>query len=365
MAFDGKNLSKVKNWLLPFSALFVILAYLSFVTLRPLLQAISWAVLLAFLSYPMYSFLNDRFCKGKHSNICAAIMTIFIIFVIIAPTIIVGLVMAKEAVDLYTRYQPILRTTPFPIDEILPPAIINIIDEYPALLEMILETTRSINSYGFRVARGFLGNTIGLIYNLLVIFISYFFLIRDGNTILNYVKDIVPLVEEEQMKFMNRGNDTLRGVVYGVTLTAIIQGILGAIGWWIVDLPSPFLFGALIAVIAVIPLIGASIVWFPGVICLFIAGEYTNAFLLFLWGSCVVSVIDTFIRPKFISERANISTFLVFMGAVGGLMTWGFLGLFLGPLILSLSAFFLDNYREIWKLSLSLKSEKPETKILN
>ena len=356
MAFDGKNLSKVKNWLLPFSALFVILGYLSYVTLYPLLQSMSWAVLLAFLSYPLYSFLNDKLFNGKHSNICATIMTIFIIFVIIAPTISVGSIMAREAVDVYNRYQHLLRTTPFPIGEILPPAIIDIIDEYPTLREIILETARNISSYGFRIARGFLGNTIGLIYNLLVIFISYFFLVRDGQVILNYIKDIVPLVEEEQMKFMNRGNNTLRGVVYGVTLTAIIQGILGTIGWWMVDLPNPFLFGALMTFLAILPFVGASLVWFPGAVYLFMTNDYKNALILFAWGSCLVSMTDNFIRPKFISNKANISTFLVFMGAIGGIIAWGFLGLFAGPLILSLSVFFLDNYREIWKLSLKYES---------
>ena len=211
---------------------------------------------------------------------------------------------------------------------------------------------KNISLYSFQLARGFLGNTFGLVYNLLIIFISYFFLVRDGHLILNYTKDIVPLAEEEQIKFMIRGKDTLRGVVYGVTLTAVVQGMLGAIGWWFVDLPAPLLFGSLMAFLAIIPFVGTPSVWLPGTIYLLIIEQYKYALILLLWGVFVVSMIDNFMRPKFISDRANISTFLVFIGAFGGIMAWGFIGLFVGPLILSLSAFFLDSYREMWKLSL-------------
>jgi predicted PurR-regulated permease PerM len=360
MSSDGKKIFDVKNWLIPFSALFIILAYLSFLTLSLLLQPLSWAVLLAFLSYPAYTFLNKRLLKGKYTNVCALIMTIFIILAIIAPTIIAGSMMAKEAIDFYNQR----REASFTINDILPQEvssfISSVMNDYPKLEEVSRDLIKDISLYVFQTARGFLGNTLGILYSLLIIFISYFFLIRDGHIILNYVKDIVPLVEEEQMKFMIRGRDTLRGVVYGITFTAVIQGILGAIGWWIVDMPAPLSFGALMAFMALIPLIGTPSVWLPGSIHLYLSGDYKNALILLLWGIFVVSMMDNVMRPKFTSDKANISTFLVFIGAFGGIIVWGFLGLFIGPLILSLSVFFLDSYREIWKLSIKPKisSEK-------
>jgi len=355
MPFDGKKLSSIKNWLIPFSALFIILAYLSYTTLFPLLKAILWSVLLAFLTYPMYSFINDRLLKGKYPSTCAAIMTVFIIFVIIAPAITIGSIMAREAIDISVRYQALLRN-PSQIGDMLSKElssmINNFIQDNPTLYEMFLGTIKNISSYGFQIARGFLGNTLGLVFRLLIIFISYFFLVRDGHIILNYIKDIVPLLEEEQIKFMKRGKDTLIGVVYGVTLTSIVQGILGGIGWWMVDLPNPFLFGALTAFMAMIPFVGTPSVWLPGAIYLIFMDDYKNAFILLAWGTFVVSMVDNFLRPKFISDKAKISTFLAFLGAFGGLVAWGFIGLFIGPLILSLFVFFLDSYREIWKLSL-------------
>jgi len=243
MSSDGKKIFNVKNWLIPFSALFIILAYLSYLTLSLLLQPLSWAVLLAFLTYPAYTFLLKRLLRGKYTNICALIMTIFIIFVIIAPTIVAGSMMAKEAIDFYNQR----RERSFSIDDVLTPEISrfvnSVMNDYPKLEELSRDLMKDISVYIFQTARGFLGNTLGLVYSLLIIFISYFFLIRDGHVILNYIKDIVPLVEEEQMKFMIRGRDTLRGVVYGITFTAVIQGILGAIGWWIVDMPAPFCLG--------------------------------------------------------------------------------------------------------------------------
>ena len=355
MSSDGKKIFNVKNWLIPFSALFIILAYLSYLTLSLLLQPLSWAILLAFLTYPAYTFLHKKVFSGKRANICALIMTVFIMFAIIAPTIVAGSMMAREAIDFYNQR----RERSFSIEDILPPElssfINSILSEFPKLGELSRDLIKDISVYIFQTARGFFGNTLGILYSLLIIFISYFFLIRDGHIILNYVKDIVPLVEEEQMKFMIRGRDTLRGVVYGITFTAVIQGILGAIGWWIVGMPAPLLFGALMAFMALIPLIGTPSVWLPGAIHLYLIGDYQNALVLLLWGIFVVSMMDNVMRPKFTSDKANISTFLVFIGAFGGIIVWGFLGVFIGPLILSLSVFFLDSYREIWKLS--LKSE--------
>lgn len=156
-------------------------------------------------------------------------------------------------------------------------------------------------------------------------------------------------MSDEREKFIARASIVLRAVVFGVILTAGTQGILGAFGWWFVGLSSPLLAGALMALLAMIPFVGTPTVWIPGSIYLFLIGDIKGSVLLALWGLCVVSSVDNFLRPYFISEKANMSTLLVFLGALGGLAAMGFLGLFLGPLILSLFVFFLDSYRLAWK----------------
>lgn len=104
------------------------------------------------------------------------------------------------------------------------------------------------------------------------------------------------------------------------------------------------------ALLAMIPFVGTPSVWIPGALYLFLSDDVKGALILAVWGLGVVSTVDNFLKPYFISEKAKMSTLLVFLGAFGGLAAWGFLGIFLGPLILSLFVFFLDTYRNAWEL---------------
>jgi predicted PurR-regulated permease PerM len=157
-------------------------------------------------------------------------------------------------------------------------------------------------------------------------------------------------MSDERDEFIRRTGVVLRAVVFGVVLTAGVQGVLGAVGWWFVNLSSPLLAGALMALLAMIPFVGTPTVWVPGGIYLFLVGDVKKGLVLIFWGLCVVSAVDNFLRPYFISGKANMSALLVFLGAFGGLAAWGFIGLFVGPLILSLFAFSLDFYRKVWVL---------------
>jgi predicted PurR-regulated permease PerM len=223
-------------------------------------------------------------------------------------------------------------------------------ERYPILKD----GTQQLLSWGtstmLRLSRNFLGNIVTLVYHQIIIFIAFYFLLRDGHVFLKYFKDIIPLISVERDEFMHRANVVLRAVVFGVVVTAGVQGILGAVGWWFVGLSSPLLAGALMALLAMIPFVGTPTVWIPGSFYLFLVGNAKDGVILILWGLCVVSTVDNFLRPYFISEKAKMSTLLIFFGAFGGLTAWGFIGLFVGPLILSLFVFSLDSYRKAWSL---------------
>jgi predicted PurR-regulated permease PerM len=223
-------------------------------------------------------------------------------------------------------------------------------EKYPLLKDGTQQFVSWITSTMVRLSRNFLGNIATLVYHQIIIFIAFYFLLRDGHVLLEYFKDIIPLMSDERDEFIRRTGVVLRAVVFGVVLTAGVQGVLGAVGWWFVGLSSPLLAGALMALLAMIPFVGTPTVWIPGSIYLFLVGNNKSALILILWGLCVVSTVDNFLRPYFISGKAKMSTLLVFLGAFGGLAAWGFMGLFVGPLILSLLVFSLDFYRKAWML---------------
>jgi predicted PurR-regulated permease PerM len=130
--------------------------------------------------------------------------------------------------------------------------------------------------------------------------------------------------------------DTTRAVFMGIGLTAVVQGTLVGIGFWIAGLPSPLVFGVVAIFAALIPMVGAALVWAPAAIYLAAHGDYGHAIFLAAWGVVMVGMVDNVLRPMLISGRAEVPTLAVFLGVMGGLAAFGFIGLFVGPIALGL-----------------------------
>jgi predicted PurR-regulated permease PerM len=156
---------------------------------------------------------------------------------------------------------------------------------------------------------------------------------------------VVPFPEENRTVVVGTVKRVLSAVIYGVFLTCLVQGLLAGIGYWIFDLPSPLLFGALTAVAALIPFVGTALVWVPAVGYFLLEGEVSRGLFLFLWCFALVVPADNLIRPFFISGRGQLSLLVVALGLLGGLAAFGFVGIVIGPLVLSLFRAFLDIYR--------------------
>jgi predicted PurR-regulated permease PerM len=350
----GQDIIKhIKGWIVPFVLLFLVLAFLAYTTILSLFRPLAWAILLAFIFYPAYRTLL-RFIG--YNNAAALAITVLMIAHLVVPTLAAGVITSRETIGLFGRIADLLggidASKGLSLEMLLPAAVVRellpLFEKYPILKDGIQQLLSWGTSTMLRLSRNFLGNIVSLLYHQIIIFIAFYFLLRDGHILLGYFKDIIPLLSNERDEFMHRADVVLRAVVFGVVVTAGVQGILGALGWWFVGLSSPLLAGALMALLAMIPFVGTPTVWIPGSLYLFLVGNVKNGIILILWGLCVVSTVDNFLRPYFISEKAKMSTLLVFFGAFGGLAAWGFIGLFVGPLILSLFVFSLDSYRRAW-----------------
>jgi predicted PurR-regulated permease PerM len=188
------------------------------------------------------------------------------------------------------------------------------------------------------------------VFDLVIVFMTSFFFIRDGERIIWYLESITPLSHDEKKLFFSRAKHMVNSVVYGIVLTVAIQAALGAAGWWFAGLPSPAFFGMLMFFFGMLPG-GTSIIWAPGAVYLAIKGDYRHALFLFLWGAVLVSTIDNFLRPFLIKATGNgeeASTLLIIIGLFGGVIAWGFIGVFLGPLVMVLFTIVLDIYRSRW-----------------
>lgn len=360
MADENKNtdvIRKIQDSTLPFVAFSALFIVLSWMIISPMGGPLMWSIMLSYFALPFYKYLHLKIFKGEHANIAAGLSTLAILFFLFIPMVLFILFLTKEGMRIFMAltHSGLLRSSYAELLQQL--SAIPVVGQVVGWLDLVsgMPIAESIfngavswmTRFVSRLSSEILGNAFKIFYLLVVVTMSSFFIVRDGHIIIGYIKDVLPLQEASKEAIVDRAAKMLRSVVYGIVFTAAVQGTLGAIGWYYAGLPNAVFFGFAMFVSGMIPFVGTPLVWIPGAIYLLIAGKTMNGILLLIWGFGVVSTIDNFIRPYFISEGSKISILVIFIGIFGGLYNWGFLGLFIGPLILSLALFMLDVYRMI------------------
>lgn len=181
----------------------------------------------------------------------------------------------------------------------------------------------------------FLG-ALGTIMKFLLMLFVLFFMLRDGPRIAQTLVRMLPIETRLRGKLWRHLIDVTRAVFMGIGLTALAQGTLLGIGFAIAGLPSPLLFGVLGALFALVPIVGTTIVWVPATLWLLSQDQLPYAIFIIAWGVVVVGAVDNVLRPVLISGRTEVPTLAVFIGVMGGISAFGFIGLFLGPIVLGL-----------------------------
>jgi predicted PurR-regulated permease PerM len=154
---------------------------------------------------------------------------------------------------------------------------------------------------------------------------------------LNAAVGLVPLPPSRKEGLGEHIGSVTRAVVFGTLVTAAVQGVSVALGFAFVGLPSPVVFGALAAVLSVVPVGGTAFVWGPAALWLLAIGRGGAALFLLIWGLLIVGLADNLLRPLLISGRTEVPTLAIFVGVLGGLAAFGLVGMFVGPLLISLT----------------------------
>jgi len=350
---------KIRTSLIPMIVLLAFFAMISWHIVRPLAVPLAWSILFSYFAYPVYKYLHSRVFRGRFQNVAAAISTGVILVFMVLPITLLSIFVTKEAIRIsrdlmesgftmasYAEMLASIKTLPVVgrlIDKF------DLISELPFVDALIKDNARYVTSFLTAVSSRIFESLLGLFFIVLMVAITSFFLVRDGSRMLDFASDLLPLPEEERRGFIERTAVMLKAVVFGIIMTAAIQGTLGGLGWWYVGLSHPVFFGFCMFITAMIPFVGTPSIWIPASIVLFLRGDYSGCAILLIWGLLVVSSIDNFIKPFFISEGSKIHMLVIFVGLFGGLYAWGFLGVFVGPLILSLALFLLEIYHSIIK----------------
>ncbi len=314
---------------------FLLIIVISAILAWPFVGAIFGAIVLAYLVYPIYEFI---FKKIKNSTISALITTLIVLVVFIVPLLFVGNTLFKETSAFFFTVRDINfeELGANYVDELFGENLdfANILNDALKRLSVLLlqSVDRFILDLPQKILSGF------------VMFFIVFYLFKDGKRLLFSVKEALPLKRKYKDDIAQKFNDTIYATLYGVVVTAIVQGIVGAIGLWIFDVSSPLLWGSIMIIAAMLPFIGAAFIWLPAAILKLAAGDTTNGFGLLLYGLFIVSTIDNLIRPKIIGQRSKVHPALILIGALGGIRIFGIIGIIIGPLILAVLSVFFDLY---------------------
>ena len=161
---------------------------------------------------------------------------------------------------------------------------------------------------------------------------------------MRYIKRIIPMKTQYKTALFIRFEDVISAVFVNNILVAIMQGTLVGMGFWGFGIPSPIFWGAIAAFFALIPIIGPPIVWVPGVIYLFLMGNYYPALGLIIFG-LIIGISDNIVRPILLKKKIEVHPFLILLSILGGLEVFGFLGIFMGPIIISLLVSVMHLYK--------------------
>ncbi len=317
------------------------LLYLVGRIVAPLWQPFVWAALLGALLAPVNARLGRRL--GNRPQLASGLTTVGVVVLLLLPIIAIGGAVAAQASQLLQRidtqslsagdldlsHVPVLAR---PLEWLQSTAGISLAQVEAWVVAGARRMLETMASSGGAVMLGAIGTIVSFVLTLFVLF----FVLRDGPAFAGQFLRMLPIETRLRQKLWRHLLDVTRAVFMGIGLTAVVQGVLLGIGFAIAGLPSPLVFGVLGALFALVPVVGTAILWLPAMLWLFAQGETGYGLFMAAWGILVVASVDNFLRPILISGRVEVPTLAVFIGVMGGLSAFGFIGLFLGPIVLGL-----------------------------
>jgi predicted PurR-regulated permease PerM len=321
-------------------ALLVVLAVGCLTVLQPFLSALLWALILSFSTWPLYAGLVRRL-NGRRS-LAAFLMTLLVAAIFILPLAAAGAGLADSVAKVGSMVAVLLRQgPPGPPDwaaelPIIGPDLAARWVElerlgagWTAELQPYLDTAlNALLSLGVRLGEAILQVSLGVL--------AAFFFFRDGAEAMRRLSVAVERLGGLQaQRLLTVAASTVRSVVYGVIGTALAQATLQGLGLWLAGVPAAFFLGFLTFFLGFVP-VGPPMVWLPAAAWLLYNGAFGWGVFLIGWGFFVVSGVDNVLRPYLISRGSKLPLLLVFLGVLGGLLAFGFLGIFLGPTLLGL-----------------------------
>ena len=318
--------------------------YVCFLLLIPFLPALVWALALAVLFAPSHRVVEARL---ENPGLAAAASVVLIGLLVVVPVLLVSSMVIDAAAGGAAAFQERFSAGEW-----------RRAFEDEALLAPLARWTAQIDLKGAsETATGWLtttsasfvtGSVLGVI-TLLATFYLLFYFLRDRAAALDWLRDISPLSREDTNRLFGRVSATIEATLYGTVVVAAVQGVLGGLIFWVLGLPMPVFWGVVMGLLAVVPMLGAFVIWVPAAVYLAVSGDWGKALILTAWGTIVVGLIDNLLYPILVKDQLRLHTVPAFISIVGGLILFGASGILLGPLIVTVTMFLM----ELWRVPVS------------
>lgn len=315
--------------------------------------ALVLAAIFAGLFYPLYNKILTL-VKNRSALAAAIILIIAILGIGLPMTVLAGMI-TNEAIQITQKATPIVKEL---LDQNITlsqyiPNWLPMQDKLQSLDESILtKASQAASSLGSWIVTGLSSatkGTIGFLIGLFVLLYAMFYFLVEGPKLLAFLGSLVPLVKDDYKKLMNRGLMVTRASLKGIIIIGLIQAILVSIAFWITGIEGAIFWGSIVFLLSAIPGLGAPLVWIPAAGYLFFTGDIQWSVALTLWGILVIGLVDNLLRPWIVGNEAKLPDIVILVSILGGITTFGAVGIILGPVIAAL----LDTLLNIYKKSLN------------
>lgn len=307
--------------------------------LQPFFGAVLWGGIIALLFRPLYRRLLPRL-RGRQT--LAALLTLAaVLLVVVLPFGLLTASLAREAAALYEQLQSgalrpgqVLRS----LFDALPPQVTALLSRFGLqdfdtlqlrAAEALAKASQFLATQAFNLGQ----NTFDFLVDLAITLYLAYFLIRDGDALVAAVRRALPLPAEHQQALLEKFSTVVRATVRGNLVVAAVQGALGGLAFWWLDVGGALLWAVLMAGLSLLPAVGAGLVWAPVAVYLFVSGHALQGALLVAWGVGVIGLVDNLLRPLLVGKDTRMPDWVVMISTLGGMAVFGINGFVVGPAI--------------------------------
>jgi predicted PurR-regulated permease PerM len=314
--------------------------------IQPFLLSLLMAGVFAALARPLFLHLQARF-NGRRHLASLATLLIMAVVVLIPLAILISVLVAQaldvtQSVTLWVRQ---MLDRPGALTDFLSglPFYEKLLPHWGQILQQAGQTTAALSKYAVDVLSSVTLGALNLVFMSFVFLYSLYFLQMDGHRLIERMLYYLPLKTSDERLLLEKFTSVTRATIKGTVLIGLLQGTLAGIAFAVAGVPNAVFWGSVMAILSVIPNVGPPVVWIPTVVILILQGDVVTGAALGLFCGLVVGTLDNVLRPILVGKDTKMHELMIFFGTLGGILMFGFPGLFIGPVIASL-------FISIWEL---------------